>query len=146
MNYKILIIEDETETAKYLALALQDEGFDTVCAENGEQALKALHSEVFDLVVLDLKLPKMTGDEVLEKIREINDYLEVVVYTNYDQAPVMQKLINLGIDGFLKKGAKVELYDIVAFIKSKFEPLDEDKRKILLNRIFQSIAPTRPAS
>jgi DNA-binding response OmpR family regulator len=141
MNYKILIIEDETETSKYLALALQDEGFDTVCAENAEQAFKALHSEVFDLVVLDLKLPRITGDEILEKIREINRYIEVVVYTNYDQAPVMQKLINLGIDGFLKKGARVELYDIVAFIKSKFEPLDEAERKILLKKVFQYIEP-----
>jgi CheY-like chemotaxis protein len=141
MNYKILIIEDETETSKYLALALQDEGFDTVCAENGEKALKALHSEVFDLVVLDLKLPRMTGDEVLEKIREMKRYIEVVVYTNYDNAPVMQKLINLGIDGFLRKGARVELYDIVAFIKSKFEPLGEAERKILLNKVFQYIEP-----
>lgn len=141
MNYKILIIEDETETSKYLALALQDEGFDTVCAENGVEALKQLHEQVFDLVVLDLKLPAMNGDEILERIRAINPYLEVVVYTNYDNAPVMQKLINLGIDGFLKKGADADLYDIVAFIKAKFEPLDEIHRKQLLDKVFQHIPP-----
>ncbi len=141
MNYKILIIEDETETAKYLALALQDEGFDTVCAENGVEALQRLHEQRFDLIVLDLKLPSMNGDEILEKIRAINPYIEVVVYTNYDNAPVMQKLINLGIDGFLKKGADAELYDIVAFIKSKFEPLEEEQRKQLLDKVFQQIPP-----
>ena len=141
MNYKILIVEDETETSKYLALALNEEGFDTVCVENGVDALRELHAQTIDLIVLDLKLPRMTGDELLEKIRQINRYLEVVVYTNYDNAPVMQKLINLGIDGFLKKGTDVELYDIVAFIKSKFEPLEADERKQLLDRVFQHIDP-----
>ena len=84
----------------------------------------------------------MNGDEILEKIRAINAYVEVVVYTNYDNAPILQKLINLGIDGFLKKGANAELYDIVEFIKSKFEPLDEENRHKLLDKVFQKIPLT----
>jgi DNA-binding response OmpR family regulator len=140
MNYNILIIEDEVTTSKYLALALKAEGFDTACAETGVQALKLLHEQTFDLVVLDLKLPVMNGDEILEKIRAINKYLEVIVYTNEGNAPVMEKLINLGIDGFLKKGADTNLWDIVAFIKSKFEPLNEDDRKRLLDVVFNRIS------
>jgi DNA-binding response OmpR family regulator len=140
MKYKILIIEDETETSKYLALALQDEGFDTICVENAEQAFKALRFNVIELVVLDLKLPTMNGDGILEKIREMSDHIEIVVYTNNNPAIAeMQKLINLGIDGFFKKD--VNLNDIVAFIKSKFEPMEEHKRKELFSRIFQSGTP-----
>ncbi|MEI6409805.1 MAG: response regulator [Bacteroidota bacterium] len=142
MIYNILIIEDETETSKYLALALQREGFYVECAENGEQGLEILKKGKieFDLIVLDLKMPKMFGDEVLKEIRKISPYIQVVVYTNYGQdTQVLQKLINLGIDGFIKKGATADLKSTVDIIKSKLIPMDEDARKELLNKFFTQI-------
>ena len=51
----------------------------------------------------------------------------------------MQKLINLGVDGFIKKGAFADLWGTVEFIKSKFYPINEDKRKELMNGLFESI-------
>ena len=72
----------------------------------------------------------------MQKIRAINRYLEVVVCTNEANTTLMQELINLGISGFLKKGANANLWDIVDFIKSKFEPLDDADRKQVLDTIF----------
>lgn len=139
MNYKILIIEDEIETSSFLSKALQDEGFDVECAPNGILGLELLKNEDFDMVILDLKMPYMTGDEVLEKIRDIAPYMEVVVYTNYTEVPIMKKLINLGVDGFIKKGADADLWDTVAFIKSKFEPISDENRKKILNKFFERL-------
>jgi DNA-binding NtrC family response regulator len=142
MKYKILIIEDETETSKYLSLALTDEGFEVECAENGIVGIEKLRKSSFDLIVLDLKMPEKSGDEVLKEIREIDPYVQVVIYTNYSDAPVMQKLINMGVEGFIRKGATADLYETVEFIKSKLYPIDDDQRKAVLNKLFQQIKKT----
>jgi len=84
-------------------------------------------------------MPGMSGDEVLKELRSISPYLQVVVYTNYSNAPVMQKLINLGVEGFIKKGAEADLWGMVEFIKSKFQPIDDVNRKKLLNKLFEQI-------
>ena len=139
MNYKILIVEDELETSKYLASALIREGFTVECSENGQIGIEKINHEKFDLIVLDLKMPGKSGDEILEEIRAIDPFIYVVVYTNYTDAPIMQKLINLGVDGFIKKGAFADLWGTVEFIKSKFYPINEDKRKELMNGLFESI-------
>jgi len=139
MKYKILIIEDENETSKFLSLALKKEDFDVEIAETGIIGLQKFKQTKFDLIVLDLKMPEMTGDEVLKELRKIDPFVQVVVYTNYNDAPIMQKLINMGIDGFIKKGADAELWGTVEFIKSKFEPLDDDKRQEVLDKLFKQI-------
>jgi len=142
MNYRILIIEDETETSRFLSLALQKEGFDVECAENGITGLDFLKQNEFDMVILDLKMPRMTGDEVLKEIRNIAPFMLVVVYTNYGNAPIMEKLINLGVEGFIKKGAEADLWGTVEFIKSKFQPINDEERKKLLNKLFEQIPTT----
>jgi len=142
MSYKILIIEDELETSKYLSKALKEEGFFVECAENGTIGIDMLKANKFDLIVLDLKMPGKSGDEVLQEIRTIDPLISVVVYTNYTETPVMQKLMNLGVDGFLKKGASADLWGTVEFIKSKFNPLDEEKRRELFDGLFKSIQNT----
>lgn len=139
MKYKILIIEDENETSKFLSLALKKADFEVEIAETGIKGLEKLKHTKFDLIVLDLKMPEMTGDEVLKELRKIDPFIQVVVYTNYNDAPIMQKLINLGIDGFIKKGADADLWGTVEFIKSKFEPLEDTERQELLDKLFTQI-------
>ena len=139
MKYKILIIEDESETSKFLSLALEKADFEVEIAETGTKGLQKIKQTKFDLIVLDLKMPGMTGDEVLKELRKIDPFIQVVVYTNYNDAPIMQKLINMEIDGFIKKGANADLWGTVEFIKSKFEPLEDDKRQELLDKLFTQI-------
>ncbi len=139
MNYRILIIEDETETSKYLSKALIDEGFSVECAENGFAGIEKLNSAKFDLIILDLKMPGKSGDEVLKEIREIDPYILVIVNTNYGDISIMQKLINIGVDGFLQKG---DLWKAIEFIKSKFYPIDDEKRKVLLDNLLDNIHKT----
>jgi CheY-like chemotaxis protein len=139
MNYKILIIEDELKTSELLSNALSIEGFSVECAENGIVGLKKLKQSHFDLIVLDIKMPDKNGDEVLKEIREINPFIPVVVYTNYPDKDIMQKLINLGVDGFLDKGASADLWSTVDFIKLKLIPIGDEKRKELLNKMFNDL-------
>lgn len=131
----VLLIEDEKKTAEMLKRALESEDIDVVWAEDGYAALKQMERGKFDLIILDLKLPGMSGDEVLEKIRDIDRYVEVFVYTNYEEPPVMKNLINLGIDGYINKGASADLWEMVKKVKEKLDPFSEEERVELLKYV-----------
>ncbi|SFE22576.1 DNA-binding response regulator, OmpR family, contains REC and winged-helix (wHTH) domain [Paenibacillus algorifonticola] len=70
MGEKLLIIEDDVEISKMVADYLEQEGYHSTVVHDGEQALPLFDSENFDLVLLDLMLPKLSGLEVLQRIRD----------------------------------------------------------------------------
>lgn len=132
MKSKILLVEDEVKTGDMLKKALETEGIEVTFTQDGKSALNEMDKGKFDLIILDLKLPEISGDEVLEKIRSIDPYVEVVVYTNYEEVPVMKKLIDLGIEKYIKKGSDADLWELVDKIKSLLDPFsDEERRKLL---------------
>jgi DNA-binding response OmpR family regulator len=132
MKNTVLLVEDEQKTANMLKQGLESEGINVVWVSDGKSALETMGKGKFDLVILDLKLPGASGDEVLADLRKIDPYVEVVVYTNYQDPPVMKKLINLGIDGYISKGASADLWETVAKVKSMLDPFSDDNRRELL--------------
>ena len=134
MKNTVFLIEDERKTGDMLKQALESEEIEVVWAENGKIALNKMEKGKFDLIILDLKLPEISGDEVLEGIRKIDPYVEVIVYTNYQDPPVMKKLINLGVEGYINKGADADLWETVAKVKAKLDPFTEEER----DRLFES--------
>ncbi len=131
----VLLIEDEQKTAEMLKRALESEDIDVVWAEDGGAALKQMERGKFDLIILDLRLPGMSGDEVLEKIRAIDHYVEVIVYTSREDVQVMKNLINIGVDGYIKKGTDADLWEIVQKVKDKLAPFSEEERIELLKYV-----------
>ncbi|MBE6085511.1 MAG: response regulator [Selenomonas ruminantium] len=130
--YQILIIEDEKDTANPVKGALELEGFMADIANNGDEAIKMFGQKEYDLVLLDIGLPGMSGEEVLRRIRDENPYVYVIVYTNYEAFEDIKKLTNIGIDGYINKGGSADLSELVKIIKDKLKPLDEIGVKKLL--------------
>jgi two-component system response regulator HydG len=83
MAFKILIAEDEDITLKHLLNALQSEGYLTVGTQNGAEALQKIEGDHFDLLITDIKMPGMTGIELLEKIKERQLESEVIIITGF---------------------------------------------------------------
>lgn len=135
MANSVMLVEDEIKTAEMLKQALESEGIEVFWVIDGISALQSMSKGKFDLIILDLKLPNMSGDEVLEEIRKIDPYVEVVVYTNYQDPPVMQKLINLGVEGYISKGASADLWDTVERVKSILDPFTDEERDDLIGEI-----------
>lgn len=135
MTNSVLLVEDENKTAEMLKQALETEDIEVAWVTDGQTALDLMGKRKFDLIILDLKLPGMSGDETLEQIRAIDPYVDVVVYTNYQDPPVMQKLINLGVEGYISKGASADLWETVEQIKKILDPFSEDEREQLLKSI-----------
>lgn len=135
MKDAVLLIEDELKTGQMLKDALEYEGISVNWSTDGEAALSDMEKGKYDLIILDLKLPKLSGDEVLAKVREIDPYVEVLVYTNYQDPPVMQKLINLGVEGYISKGPEADLWKTVEIVKKRLDLFSEEDRERLLESI-----------
>ena len=132
---RVLIIEDETATAEAVkeALALDDISADI--ASDGESGLEKLKSNNYDLILLDLKMPGLSGDEVLSEIRKQDPFIDVIIYTNYTEFADIKKLANIGIDGYINKGPKADLAELISAIKEKIAPLNDETISALLKDV-----------
>ena len=80
---RILIADDEEIIIQLIRRVLTDKGYDVETAENGTVAVEKLKTGVFNLLVTDLKMPGLTGTDVLKQIKIINPYIEVILVTGY---------------------------------------------------------------
>lgn len=100
---KVLIIEDEMGIVNFLARGLKNEGYEINHMDDGEEALNLLQEEKFELIILDLILPGLSGEDILKKMRERKDATPVIVLTSVDDAEIKTKLLNAGADDYLVK-------------------------------------------
>ena len=102
---KILIIEDERLILKALTEGLKRRKYNIINAENGESGLEMIQSENPDLVLLDLILPKMNGQEVLNKLKDMGllEKIPVIVLTNLSDGATFKKCIDMGARDFIIK-------------------------------------------
>jgi DNA-binding response OmpR family regulator len=122
MNKKIniLIAEDERAIAKALNLKLNHEGFETKLVFNGREALDLLNEEKFDLLILDLIMPRLDGFGVLAEIKSKGLKVPVIVASNLSQAEDISKAKEMGaVDFFVKSDTPVA--EIVEKIKKYFK-------------------------
>lgn len=81
MKRKILIVEDEKQIARILTVELYYEGYETVSANDGQTGLEFALQEEWDVILLDVMLPKMDGIEVLQHFRKVNQHTPVIMLT-----------------------------------------------------------------
>lgn len=100
---KILIVEDNEDMAFTLTRVLKKEGYKTFAAKTGEESIEVLRKELIDLVLLDVKLPKMGGIDVLIKMKEIDPDLVVIMMTALtDAKPAIQAMKHGAYDYLMK--------------------------------------------
>lgn len=105
---KILIVEDEKPIAKAMELKLNSSGFSAKAVGNGEEALSALEKEVFDLLIVDLVMPKLDGFGLLEALKEKGITTPIIVSSNLSQDEDFKKAKELGaVDYFIKSNTPI---------------------------------------
>lgn len=103
MRDYILIVEDDNEINHMLQELLQSRGYETVSAFSGTEALLHAEKEAPVAVLLDLMLPGMTGEELLEKIRSIDHDIAVIVSSAKDEVSTRIELLRAGADDYMVK-------------------------------------------
>jgi two-component system response regulator RegX3 len=99
---KILIIEDEVSFSEALSFLLQKEGFETVIAETGKQGLEAFKAETFDLILLDLMIPEISGIDLCRTIRTTSQ-IPIIMLTAKDSEIDKVVGLELGADDYVTK-------------------------------------------
>ncbi len=112
----ILLIEDEKKVSKFIKQGLEEEGFLVETAFNGEEGFQKALDPKYNLIILDVMLPKMDGFEVLEKIRNNKVHTSVLMLTAKDALADKVTGLNLGADDYLTKPFAFE--ELLARIKS----------------------------
>ncbi|TYQ16870.1 UNVERIFIED_CONTAM: DNA-binding response OmpR family regulator [Acetivibrio alkalicellulosi] len=102
MNGKILIVEDNESTIEFLSIYLKNEGYVICASSNGESALNVVRNEVFDLILLDVMMPKIDGFEFLKKFREFSS-TPIILLTAKDQQQDKIKGFISGCDDYITK-------------------------------------------
>ncbi len=105
MAAKILVVEDEQELNEAYELILKSEGHKVVVAHDGEEALSKLKKFEPDLILLDLRMPKINGIEFLEQYQlpAHHPNVRVVVFSNLDAENEINKAYSLGADRYILK-------------------------------------------
>jgi CheY-like chemotaxis protein len=103
---KILLVEDDPFIAEIYQKKLEASGYQSVNVISGKAVLKELKEQSFDLVLLDLVLPEMSGIEVLREVRQNKAYdpsIKIVVFSNLSSPEDREQVLSLGANGFISK-------------------------------------------
>ncbi|MEC1639252.1 response regulator [Schinkia azotoformans] len=96
LSKKLLIVDDQYGIRILLNEVFQKEGYQTFQASNGMQALQIVEQDRPDLVLLDMKIPGMDGIEILKRLKEMDQSIEVFIMTAYGELDMIQQAKDLG--------------------------------------------------
>jgi len=118
MSKRILIIEDETNIRAMYSDILKESGYDVLEEAEGKEGLDAVMNDTWDLLLLDIMLPRLDGIELLKRMKQDTRIKEkpILVLTNLDDNRVRDTCLNLGVNEFLVK-ANVTPNEVVLAVK-----------------------------
>ena len=135
---RILVVEDEPRLASLLNTGLTEEGFAVVAAYDGEEALGYATSSEFDVILLDLNLPKIDGAIVARRLRQRGSRVPIVMLTARDSVRDIVGGLNLGADDYLTKPFSFEV--LVARLRAigRRGPIAHPVRLVLVDLVLDT--------
>ncbi|HOC78674.1 MAG TPA: response regulator, partial [Methanofastidiosum sp.] len=107
-EFNILIIDDEEGIRESLQMILENEGYKVFTADSGESGIKEFEKNKIDLVLLDLKMKRISGEETLKKIKDINNDTMVIIVTGHATLDSSLEAIKYGAYDYLRKPTSVD--------------------------------------
>ncbi|MCT2343566.1 response regulator transcription factor [Bacillales bacterium AN1005] len=130
---KILVIEDEKKIARIITMELEYEGYEVHAEHAGEQGLEKVLAGKWDLVLLDVMLPEISGLEILRRIRNASVNVPVILLTARDSIPDKVTGLDLGANDYMTKPFQIEelLARIRASLRISKMQMKQEQEKIL---------------
>ncbi|TVY07042.1 response regulator transcription factor [Paenibacillus cremeus] len=113
---RILIIEDEDKIARLLEMELGYEGYTVDCALTGREGLRKAASGQWDVILLDIMLPELSGLEVLRRLRQTDEFTPIILLTARGSTPDKVSGLNLGANDYMTKPFEIE--EVLARIRA----------------------------
>ena len=126
MSKRVLVVDDEKLIVKGIRFSLEQEGMEVDCAYDGEEALEKAKTKEYDMILLDIMLPKLTGLEVCQQIREFSS-VPIIMLTAKGED--MDKILGLeyGADDYITK--PFNILEVKARIKAIMRRAQKEERK-----------------
>jgi DNA-binding NtrC family response regulator len=114
MKTRLLIVDDEDDLRDLLSQVLTKTGYDIATASDGEKAIELLYANTFDVVLLDIQMPKLNGIEVLKYISQHTPHTKVIMITGYADLKNAMEAREYGARDFISKPYKLD--DVISTI------------------------------
>jgi DNA-binding response OmpR family regulator len=132
-----LIADDEAPIRLTMDALLRRRGYSVIAAESAEQALELIHQHAFDLLLLDLKMPGMSGLDVAARARELQPDAAVIILTGHGSLETAIQGMHLGIFDYMLKTSGPQ--EVLARVTAALEQQQERRRKKQLYQALQSV-------
>ncbi len=131
---KILLVEDDKKIRRYLEIELSRLNYVLDMAEDGEIAIEKIKNNCYDLILLDLMLPKISGEEVCTTIRKFST-TPIIIISSIDKVLTKISVLDLGADDYITKPFIIE--ELLARIRVSLRRQPSDSKNILLYKDFK---------
>lgn len=132
---KILVADDEQSMREFLEIMLKKEGYKVTLASNGEEVIHLIENDLFDLVLLDIRMPKLDGITALKRIKAITPETIVIMITAYASADTAIRAMKEGAYDYITKPFKVD--EIKLIVKNALEKISLQKENLLLKQVVR---------
>ena len=126
MNPKLLVVDDDAGHRQMLQAVLLEEGYTIETATNGLEAVTAVESDFYDLILMDMKMPQMDGVEALEKILALSPKIPIIMMTAYASVPTAIKALKRGAHDYLNKPLDIEELKLLIKRALHYHRLEEE--------------------
>jgi DNA-binding NtrC family response regulator len=117
---RILLVDDDEHSRQSLKQILAEDGYDVTTCADGAEVLGVMEHSEFDVLITDLKMPKMNGIELLEKVKETKPDIHTIIITAFGETDTYLKAMNVGAADYLNKPIDyTELTRILKALESK---------------------------
>ncbi len=116
---RILIVDDEEDICTMLADFLDDCGYETFCATTGKEALSLLKAARPHLMLLDIRMPEMSGIDILREVRVVDQEIGVIMITGYQDVEIAQEALKMGASDFVTKPIDLNYLETSVQVKVK---------------------------
>lgn len=139
---KVLLLEDDIALSDLLNEHLEDKGYEITLCTNGQEALEALIDKKFDIALLDINTPVITGIEVLKRVRiEYKNNTPIIILTAYQDTKHLKESFENGVDDYIKKPFDLEELDQrILKLCRQFLIEQDEKIKIDENLFFEPLS------
>ena len=128
MKIKLLLVDDEKDFIESLAERLQLRDFDVKSALNGDDAIKLVSENEFDVIILDVKMPGKSGIETLKEIKKLNQLSQVIMLTGHATVESAIQGMKLGAYDYIMKPTVTE--DLITLINKAYKIVEEHRDRI----------------
>jgi two-component system response regulator PilR (NtrC family) len=135
-RFRILVADDERSIRELLAIVLRRDGYEVILAENGRTALNVLEQEPVDLLISDIKMPDMSGVEVLRAAKQVDQDILGIMITAFASTESAVEALRMGAYDYVSKPFDVDELKII--VRNALERRQLRQENLLLKRALQS--------